>query len=636
MLSLGASRKAVADTFAGVTRKMAVFIVVALCFYALLILREWHTSYAPSDAWAEAVKERRLEWSPIVSAAAGAMPRPKQPYNSTASFYEDLLSYLQEEGRQLSLDSPARERFKDYQDDVRARKDGQAALHAFWQKSVELVKINEAISARVREIKELRQKIPLDKTAIDREENELKKSRERSNDILESMKELSSERSMVEAGLQRLLTDLDIRIKASEDGIREAFDAAVSSARPIDSIRNKELQTYAIQVGDEKHPLHVFYVITWYGLEALIVLLLCFIFVPWLIRFGGGSSSPESVRSTFSEKVKALLSNAFGQGLGRGVGRALVLATVGSVAVAGVTMAAGSQPPVGSVILHEDGTAGTKGEKGQKGDQGDAGKDGLSGNSSKGDQGDKGNKGGKGDKGEDAVPLNLLALLDEQDRRLAEQDLIIDALHGRLKQIGDSVDENMRALERLARNTNQQIAESQRLCSGMAGLTQDMSRLGGSVGDWITTNQSILRLSSTMSSYLLGSMSRLEGTTATTTESVRRVQETVDHATSNIPPATTDLLRISAIPDGSWARVSPFRRYQVTDEVQNTVKRAMTGVNDDDQRQKVLAALAGVKAKGEMRVWGFRKELYAECAQDAHELLGQWMPLIMKVSRIPE
>ena len=111
----------------------------------------------------------------------------------------------------------------------------------------------------------------------------------------------------------------------------------------------------------------------------MIVILLCFIFVPWLIHFGGGASTPETVQSTFSEKIKALLGNAFGQGLGKGMAKALVLAAVGSIAVAGVTMAAGSQPPVGSVILHEDDAAGAEGEKGDKGDQGDAGKDGSAG-----------------------------------------------------------------------------------------------------------------------------------------------------------------------------------------------------------------------------------------------------------------
>lgn len=628
MLPFDVSRKAVVDTLVGVSRKVAIFLGVALCFYALLILREWHTSYAPGDAWADTVKKEGLEWSPIVSAAARAMPKPKQPYNSATSFYADLSSYLKEEKRQLSLESPIdRARFQRYQGDVEARKDTRAALHTFWQKSVELVKTNEVIATGNREIKELRQKTPLDKKTIGEKEGELGKSRERRGDILEYMKELSSERAMVEAGLQRLLTDLDTRIKSSEDGIREAFEAAVPSARPVGRVRD-EFQAYAIQLGDETHPLHVFYVIAWYGLKAVIVLLLCVIFVPWLIYFGG-TSDPETVRSKVPERIRGLLGNSFSQGFGKGVGKTLVVAAVGSVAVAGVTMAAGNPPPITSVILHENGQ-GAKGEDGRKGDPGDPGKDALDGN--------RGGPGDKGDKGEDSPPLKFLVLLDYQDRKLEEQEVIIRELEGKLERIDAKVDGSMKELQALAQETNEAIAQSRRLSSGMGELTQDISRLGGTVGDWITTNQSILRLSNTTNSYLLGSMSRLEGSTAAAAENVRQVRITFDQAAADVPIVTTDLLRINAIPDGAWARVSPFRRYEVTNEVEKTVERAMKGVEKVEKvrTQKVLSALAQVKTKGRMRVGGFREELYTACAQDAHDLLEQWMPLIMKLSRIPE
>src|SRR4051794_22944350 len=158
MLPFGAYRGAVVDTLAGVFRKMLVFIMVALCFNALVILREWHTSYAPSKDWEKKVKEDRLEWSPIVSAAARDMPQPKQPYDSVASFYADLSSYLKEEKRHLSLSPIEQVRFERYQGDVEAQKDTRAALRTFQQRSVELVKTNEAIATGFREIKELRQK----------------------------------------------------------------------------------------------------------------------------------------------------------------------------------------------------------------------------------------------------------------------------------------------------------------------------------------------------------------------------------------------------------------------------------------------------------------------------------------------
>jgi hypothetical protein len=130
-----------------------------------------------------------------------------------------------------------------------------------------------------------------------------------------------------------------------------------------------------------------------------------------------------------------------------------------------------------------------------------------------------------------------------------------------------------------------------------------------------------------MSSYLQGSLSRLEGTTTTTTENVSQVQKMV-------PAVATDLQRINAIPDGAWARVNPFRYYRVTKDVKETIGRAMAGVTDS-RKQEISDALAALQDKDKMQLLDFRQALSTKCP-GVHELLEQWLPLIMKVSRIPE
>ena len=618
----------------GLSWRLGVFVVVVLCFLALMALRNWHTSYAPSDAWAKVVLDEKLEWSPVVSAAAKAMPHPQEPYPSEASFYKALLGYIRNNDNKLDLKhgDPGLE---DYRNLIAQRNATLQALREFWHKSVALIETNENIDKTAKTIEDLKDKKPGDTEAIAAAEGELKAQRSRRDAILAYMKDLSSERAMVEVGFQRLVTDVDARIKAKEDDIKEAFDAASAAARPVDGL-GKGLQELAVQVGDENNPLHVLYLLAWYGLEALIVLLLCLVFIPWLLRFSGDDSDPATVRDTFKGRVKGLLTSVFSRGVASGVTKALAVAAVGGLTLAGVTMAAGDHPSI-QVVLHEsNGVAGEKGDKGKPGEDGwdgedgEDGKDGVPGSPGKeagrGDKGERGGQGEKGDPGE--VPPGLLALL-------SRQEALIESLKTQLELLSEQTENTRTDVKALAQEA-QQVAENvSGLANGMGGLTQGVSTLTDSMGRLTDANRSMLHASNAANLKLFESLQDLEGTVATK-EEIRDMKDTFSQAAKGVQPLGADLLRINAIPDGPLTRLSPFYRYKLTAEVKEKIDRVV--LDDDTRKQKILDALNQAKTQDGMRVWSFRDELRASCDRtDCDQgLLGQLMPFIVKVSRIQE
>lgn len=646
-MSSNVFRKAAGSTVVGVLWRAAVFVVVALCFLALLALREWHTSYAPSEAWADAVLGEQLEWSPVVSEAAKLMSKPKetsegilpppQPYPSEESFYKALSSYINDEDVTLPLASADDPGLLEYRDLLKRRRTTLDALREFWQKSVELIQTNESIARLDRRIKELKEKEPNDEAAIATASDDLENQRSRKDAILTYMGELRSERALVEVGFQRLVTDLDASIKAKEEDIREAFDAASPSARPVNGIP-KFFHKFVIRIGDETHPLHVLYLLAWYGLEAAIVILLCLVLIPWLLRFGR-DTDPESQKSAIKEKIKALLANAFGRGVASGAAKALAVAAVGGITLAGVTMAAGNQPSIAQVILHEsEGVAGEKGGQGKPGEPGRDGKDGR--DSADGKDGNPGAPGGPGQRGEKGdtgeIPASLLALLSRQEGLIND----LKTQLGLLSEKTEKTREDVRVLTHEAQQVAGNVSD---LASGTGTLTQSVSTLTDSIDGLTDASRSILYASNTANAQLSESLKRLQGTAATK-EDIQDVKDTFSQAAKDVQPLGADLLQIATVPDTALTRVNPFHRYRVTQDVKNTLDRAMQDI-DEPRKQKILDVLEDLRtAKSEdkdKRVWSFRDELHAACGrakcdQDAQDLLGQLMPLIVKVSRVRE
>ena len=76
--------------------RAVALVPAALCFWVLLLLGQWSTHYASSDAWADTVKKQRLDWSEIVGIAAERMPKPQSPpyFQTDSSFYRALLAYI--------------------------------------------------------------------------------------------------------------------------------------------------------------------------------------------------------------------------------------------------------------------------------------------------------------------------------------------------------------------------------------------------------------------------------------------------------------------------------------------------------------------------------------------------------------
>lgn len=638
-------RKAAAHAAAGVAWRLIVFIGAAICFYALLSLKDWHAKYAPSEAWADAVLAEDLEWSPVVSAAAKAMPQKQYP--GKESFYRALLRSIKDVRIESRLQGEERDQAREYHQALANRKALRDNFRAkiapldgaFERNSLTLNNTSDSLAAAIATVDDLKANAASKAEMIAQEEDSLKKLSGRRSAILTNLKDLSTERNIIEAGFQKPLADLDQRIKSAEDGIRTAYDAALPSARPIDfSIARFVPPPHAIRIGNENDPLHIVFIIIWYALEGMIVLLLCIVVVPWLIRLGGDTSDPKALRSTVTERVKGWITEAFGRRVVTGAAQALAVATVGSIAAAGIALAADYQPAIGPVLGHEVVVAGERGEKGEPGRTGDRGADGRQGEATKGDPGEKGERGPAGEMGGNVIPPELLERLRQQEDQLSVQAEIISSLENALGLVTERTEHNEKNVQSLSEKT-QKVAENVgRLSVEMGSLTWDISKVNQSIADLGLAHRSIMYSSDVINRQLFESMNHLRDASWTMTSDVGQVRSTVNKMASDIPPMAVDLLRINAIPDGTLTRANPFHYYLVSPEVLGTVGRAMNDPRNQEA-QRILGALRKMEMeKQRMRVWGFQRTLRdyagAGSAPAVHDLLEKLMPLIVKISRV--
>ena len=166
--------------------------------------------------------------------------------------------------------------------------------------------------------------------------------------IRAELKDLSEEAAASVTVLQRMRADLDQRIKATEAEIREPFDVAVSGARPVSGLVPQAIgRELAIKIGDADHPLSILYVAAWYGSEALIVLLVCAIVVPWVLRLWGEKAPADQVKTGF----KKIVHDALGPRVTAGVVNAVAAMTVGAATLAGVAAAANQDVSIAPVTV---------------------------------------------------------------------------------------------------------------------------------------------------------------------------------------------------------------------------------------------------------------------------------------------
>lgn len=351
LLNLG---KALRNTLAGVVWRFGVFALAVAGFSGLMGLRQWHTRYAPSEVWAQEAAGKGLDWSPMVGAAARTMLPAKETYDDEAGFKRALLKQVRNPDVRLRLTSEDERKASEYRKDLATRKDILQELReeinprdqGFARKTALLSGVNARIADASARLEQLR-KDGAKPEEIQGQEKQIKDLLEERADLRTDIKEQNLERGAVETGFQKPLAELEARIKTAEDGIDTAMDAALSSARPIQGILPPKV---AIHIGDENNPLHILYVLAWYGLEGFIVLLMCLVIVPPLLRFSAGTADPKTVQSNVTKRVR--------DWLGQVLGPRTIVNTARVAAVAAVTgltaMAAGDQPPVVPMVQHEN------------------------------------------------------------------------------------------------------------------------------------------------------------------------------------------------------------------------------------------------------------------------------------------
>jgi predicted nuclease with TOPRIM domain len=631
-MSSGALRKALSHTAVGVVWRLAVFGLVALCFVTLIQLRHWYTRYAPSKEWAKAAESEKLPWSSQVAEAARALSSTTTvgTYPSQEIFYKAILRQIRKHPR-LAKDEMVgvyRAHRKEREKLENALQKRTEVQDEFEQKSLRLsTKAGEVaeLDATIERLEDIKHRDSAQEKELKEAQDRLQENQKKILVLREEVQEAITRRDAIETGFQRRLAVLRSHIEEEEQGIKEAFNAVSAPARPAQGLSN-DFQRFALQVGDESDPRHIVYLTAWYGLEAAIVILLCAVLVPWLIRFGGNASDPKEVHSKVTEKIKELLAKAFGERAVAGAVKALAITAVGGAAAAGVALAAGDQPSILPPIRHDITiVAGAKGDPGEPGGPGKDGKDGINGTN--------GTNGGDG-------KCDQCSTTDVTDLRsqLEKQARLIEELKGELKNVEEKANKNSEEVLRL--NGDVEIAKKNMdgLSNGMASLDKGMSSLSGSIGGLYSANQSILQLSDATRQQVLGSLYRLENENLSTTSQVQTVRKTVDQAAKDVPPLASDVLWMNAVPDSAWARVSPFRRYEVTSRVRADVERAMKGVDENHKVEKdlILETLRLLEKQGRLGNRRFRNFLWNNCPSAAHDILRQWEPLIVKLSRVQE
>jgi predicted nuclease with TOPRIM domain len=595
-------------------------------------LRGWHDDYAPSQAWAKEAAGKELEWSRVVSAAAVKMGSSERSYSDQESFFQALLAQIRNPSINSELGRADKERVKAYRTAVAKksrllkylRNEATSRDKIFYENAGALTSINEEISEAATALQELSP----DSEAFKKEAEHLKGLIQKRTQMRADIKELGAERSTIETSFQKPLAELDARISAAEKGIAEAFEAALPAARPVSSffLRHTLTDQLAIRVGNEGDPLHIVYVLTWYGIEGLIAFLVCLVIVPWLLRLGGDSADPKASRSKVTERIKGLITTAFGAKAAAALSKAAAVAAVAGLTMAGISSAAGNPPPIAPVVLHEEPSTGPQGNRGENGKNGEPGL------GVKGETGEAGKQGPQGIPG--AIPEEWKALLDQQAQQIAEQSLVIERLEVNLTEISNETRRTRSQMWLLARNASLLNANATRLTTQVSNLSQCVADLDASL-EGVTFANDLAKKT------LLGYLDTISHTTFTMASDLEQVTAQVRQA-RDVPPTSVDLLRINGIPDGALTRVSPFSRYRVTGEVVDTVKRA-TRYSNEAPATTIVSALLRLKNENDagggntkMGILKFRRRVsdYAGTDPKVKSLLNDLMPLILKLSRI--
>jgi len=584
---VAAAARSLVQNGVGFVARLAALVLAGLCFFLLLTLRDWHGSFAASPAWADAARAERLEWSPLVADAAERLGPTR--FRSEESFrralYLEIDRLLESEDGQVDAVLPG----------------FRASLHL---RGLVRESLRKGTAARAERL--LRHLDALASEAASAAAEDAPKSEKDREWVVAGPDDAST----LDA-LGRMMASLEGEVARREEGRQAAYAAALPSARPVDGFVARAIgPARAIRIGDETDALHVVYVGCWYGLEGLVVLLLCAALVPLLLRFAGNAVDRGKLTSQLRDKIKSFLGGALGQRAAAGAMKVIAAAAVGSFAVTGVAAATrGDAPDLVKVVSHEPSTV-------------------VEGRGEPGREGPSGERGSAGEPGRDPTPvpptgsLNAFIYVDSS----AEVQTRVEQLSQRIVEVTTQVEVVARSTAGLGADVGQVVARLTDLELASQGMA--------------TRQAAWMRAQEERDRAVGVKLESIETAAVAASTGVAKVSAAMEPATAQVSLAASDLMRTNAIPDGLLVQSAPWSRYTVTPEVVTLVRRALREP-DSAEAKDILAALEWMQ-EHRSRDWigqyrtTLRERAHAGAAppEKVDALLRELLPLILRISRV--
>lgn len=604
-----------------VGRYALALLIALLCFNGLVALRAWHQAYAVSPQWAGEVERKGSGrgWPAVVAAAAETFG--DHTFASKELFYDEIAAVVKS-GKRFAL--AADKGVKEYRAAVTNRNVYQARF-------VErLEAIDDEFATRSKGLEDVRRDIVAKR--IERAEA---KDEQKRKDLAKDLAELEASRVLISRELTNLNTErltiesvhakrLDAeekKISSAELRIRSAIDSGAGFARPVAGTLATFIgETRALQIGDESNAWHIVYIVVWYGLEALIVLALCLIVVPWLLRLSG-NADPNEVKPGFITWLRNLLARVLGPRVAAGAGqvaRALMAVAVTATAAVGVAAAAGEQPPVVPVVQHEPASAEPRDTQRDMKPQGET-------------TNDEDEKNKLAEELAKKIEAQATALAT-QNQTLKDQATLIDNLKTELDKVADAAGKTKTKADELERDATQITANVYGLASGAQSAKTSLQNLNATIDTLTRTTGSIMLANAGATRQLDQSLTRLQLATAATANGAADVSAKVVTAENKLSAVDRDILRVSTVRDGWLLPLNPFAKYQVTGETIRIVKHALATPNEGPAAN-VLSVLQGFVGREPEPIWRFERPLTNSATPEAQALMKDLMPLILKASR---
>ncbi len=630
--------------------RFVAFAAAGVLFLLLTSLTRWQRTFAPSQAWLEVIGERAKEpgqgpWMEVLSRVVRKMNEP--PSSAKFEDADDFFAAVRTTWEGMPVEA--------FPEEIRAeigeRRQSQPQLKALRSKRSELLGSFDAELDSL--VSELRSETVTVKTAEKsletstqfpapvadaRLEWDLRRLNEKRASLAtrrQTVIDHIAQRNATEQSVNKAISTQEDRAQQVEASLRRAFDAVAGSARPVPANLHHFLEPRtALKIGDGQHPLHILYVVTWYGLECSIALLISIVLVPWLLRLAGGSGDVREVRSTITSRIKGWVEDALGQGA------KVIVAGAAATAIAGATIAATPQESRPTVqvfvapVTMAEGESGGQGPRGERGLNGEIGRQGDRGE--KGDRGDVGAPGGGGEgPGEPPPdPSECLACLEAIEGESARLDRLVADVGSVSTALASFVASASQELKTLSARSTESLAYERQIATS---ASQCVSAQEGIQKDLANVERRVTGVEGRLSE--LTEVSR-EGTRrlgARADEVLQLQRETVDKV-RGLSPMIGDVLRVAAGPEGALKRWLFRHDYRVTPEALAMIGRGLSdATNGDGQRLvEALGKIDNLRRNASDFRNAIEERLGPKPPENLKKLLEQSMPLIYWACRAPK